>query len=162
MKIPKQLTQFLDENNVNYQILHHQPAFTAQKSAHEERIKGRNHAKVVMIKSNGDLAMAVLPAHRIMDLEKFENLTGRSASIAAENEFQSMFPECSVGAMPPLGRLYGLPTYIERSLTNDEYIVFQAGTHTDSVKMSYADYERLAQPVVADLAFRLVAKGLDN
>ncbi len=155
MNIPKRLTQFLDENNVPYEVLHHEAAFTAQEVAHEEHVKGRNHAKVVMIKSNGDLAMAVLPAHRIIDLEKLEHITQKAASIAAEEEFHSRFPDCAIGAMPPLGNLYGLSTYIERSLTKDEFIVFEAGTHTDSVKMKYSDYERLTQPVIADLAVRL-------
>ena len=155
MNIPKRLTQFLEDNNLTYEILHHEAAYTAQEAAHEEHVKGRNHAKVVMVKSNGDLAMAVLPAHRIIDLEKLENITRKSFSIAAEEEFQSHFPDCAVGAMPPLGNLYGLSTYIERSLTKDEYIVFEAGTHSDSIKMRFKDYERLAQPQIADLAVRL-------
>ncbi len=155
MNIPKRLTQFLEDNNVTYEILHHEAAYTAQEAAHEEHVKGRNHAKVVMVKSNGDLAMAVMPAHRIIDLEKLENITGKSFSIAVEEEFRPQFPDCAIGAMPPFGKLYGLPTYIERSLTKDEFIVFEAGTHTNSIKMSYADYERVAQPEIADLAVRL-------
>jgi Ala-tRNA(Pro) deacylase len=147
--------QFLDENNAAYEILHHDAAFTAQEVAHEEHVKGRNHAKVVIVKLNGDLAMAVLPAHRIIDLEKFGKITRKSASIATEEEFRSRFPDCVVGAMPPMGKLYGLPTYVESSLTRDEFIVFKAGTHTCSVKLRYADYERLAQPMIADLAVRL-------
>jgi Ala-tRNA(Pro) deacylase len=153
--IPQRLTQFLEENKVPYEIVHHDAAFTAQEVAQEEHVKGRNHAKVVMVKSNGDLAMAVLPAHRIVDLEKFESLTHKGASLADEEEFTSLFPDCAVGTMPPLGNLYGVPTYVERSLSRDEFIVFQAGTHTDSIKLSYTDYERLAKPVIADLAVRL-------
>src|SRR5881409_3569030 len=155
MKIPKQLIDFLNENKVRYEILHHPEAVTAQRIAQAEHVKGRHHTKVVMIKSGEQHLMAVLPADRQVDLEKVEKAIGKSASLAQEQDFKSLFPDCAIGAMPPFGNLYGLPTYVDKRLSEQDYIVFEAGTHTDAIKVSYRDYEKIVKPKVADLAAKL-------
>ena len=155
MGIPSKLIEYLNQNKVRYEILHHPEAFTAQELAAIEHIKGKNHAKVVMIKANGETFMAVLAADHRVDLEKLDKATGKRAALATEAEFKALFPDCAVGTMPPFGSLYNLKTYLDKSLAQDEFIVFEAGTHTDAVKMGYADYARLAQPIVADIAIKL-------
>ena len=155
MEIPKGLIDCLNENNVTYEILHHPAAVTAQRSAQAEHIKGRHHAKVVMIKSGGQHLMMVLPADHQIDLEKVEKTISKAVSLDKEEEFKSVFADCAIGAMPPLGNLYGLPTYVDRHLAEQDYIVFEAGTHTDAIKMSYRDYEKIVKPKVEDLAVKL-------
>jgi Ala-tRNA(Pro) deacylase len=155
MKIPKQLIDCLNQNKVRYEILRHPEALTAQRSAQAEHVKGRHHAKVVMIKSGEQHLMMVLPADHQIDLEKVEKAIGKAASLDKEREFESLFPDCAIGAMPPFGNLYGLPTYVDRNLAQEDYIVFEAGTHTDAIKMSYRDYEKIAKPKVEDLAIKL-------
>jgi Ala-tRNA(Pro) deacylase len=155
MEIPKRLIDCLNENNVTYEILHHPEAVTAQRSAQAEHIKGRHHAKVVMIKSGGQHLMMVLPADHQIDLEKVEKTIGKVVSFDKEEEFKSLFADCAIGAMPPLGNLYGLPTYIDRHLAEQDYIVFEAGTHTHAIKLSYRDYEKIVKPKVEDLAVKL-------
>lgn len=155
MKIPKQLIDCLNENRVRYEILHHPEAMTAQRIAQVEHIKGRHQAKVVILKSGGRHLMAVLPADRQIDLEKIGNVTGKSASLGKEEEFKSLFPDCATGAMPPFGNLYGLPTYVDKSLAEQDYIVFEAGTHTDAIKMNYGDYKKIVKPKVEELAIKL-------
>ena len=155
MGIPIKLIEFLNQNKVRYDILHHPEAFTAQELAAIEHVKGKDHAKVVMIKADGGKLMAVLPADHRVDLGKLDKVTGQRAALASEAEFKALFPDCAVGTMPPFGNLYGLKTYVDHSLTGDDFIVFEAGTHTDAVKMGYADYARLAQPIVADIAVKL-------
>ena len=152
MEIPKTLIDFLNQSKIPYEILHHPEAFTAQTIAAAEHIKGRHHAKVVMVKSGGQHLMTVLPADHRVDLEKIEKITSQSAVLQAENEFKSLFPDCAVGTMPPFGHLYGLITYVDKSLTQEDYIVFEAGTYTDAIKLSYHDYKRIANPRVEDLA----------
>jgi Ala-tRNA(Pro) deacylase len=152
MEIPKTLIDFLNQSKIPYEILHHPEAFTAQTIAAAEHIKGRHHAKVVMVKSGGQHLMTVLPADHRVDLEKIEKITSQPAVLQAENEFKPLFPDCAVGTMPPFGHLYGLTTYVDKSLTQEVYIVFEAGTHTDAIKLSYHDYERIANPRVEDLA----------
>src|SRR5258706_6453319 len=155
MGIPSKLIDFLNENKVRYEILHHPEAFTEQELAAIEHIKGRNHAKVVIVKANGEQLMVVLPTDHRVDLEKVEKITGKRTALATEADFQSLFPDCAVGTMPPFGNLYNVKTYVDQSLAQDSFIVFEAGTHTDAIRMGYADYARLAQPTTADIAVKL-------
>ena len=99
--------------------------------------------------------MTVLPADHQIDLEKAAKAIGKAVSFDAEAEFKPLFPDCAVGAMPPFGNLYGLPTFLEKHLAGQDYIVFEAGTHTDAIKMSYSDYEKIVKPKVEDLAVKL-------
>ncbi len=154
MKIPARLIEFLNQQKVRYQVLHHPEAFTAQELAAIEGVKGKYHAKVVMVKNDGRLLMTVLPADHRVDLAKLGKITGRPSLVAGEVDFKEQFPDCAVGTMPPFGNLYNVPTMVDQSLTADDYIVFEAGTHTDAIKLSYADYAKLAQPQVADFAVK--------
>ncbi|HEU0208627.1 MAG TPA: YbaK/EbsC family protein [Candidatus Udaeobacter sp.] len=154
MEIPKRLIDFLNENKVDYEILHHVEAVTAQRIAEAEHIKGRRQAKVVMIKSGHQRLMMVVPADHWIDLEKVEKITGQPASLDKEEDFKSLFPESATGAMPPFGNLYGLPTYVDKHLAEQDYIVFEAGTHRDAIIMSYRDYAKIVQPKVEDLAIK--------
>ncbi|MCX7886506.1 MAG: deacylase [Verrucomicrobiae bacterium] len=155
MPIPARLIELLDKHNVRYSVLHHPEAFTAQELSALEGIKGRYHAKVVMVRAGQQMIMTVLPADRRIDLQRLGQLLGAPVTLATEEEFKTFFPDCAVGTMPPFGKLYGLPTWVDSSLTGDDYIVFEAGTHTDAIRMSYADYARLAEPKVADFAVKL-------
>lgn len=155
MEIPKRLIDCLNENKARYEILHHPEAVTAQRIARAEHVKGRHHAKVVMIKSGDQHVMMVLPADHQIDLEKARKAIGKAVSLDKEQEFKSLFPDCVIGAMPPFGNLYGLSTHVEKHLAEQEYIVFEAGTHTDAIKMSYRDYEKIVNPKVEDLGIKL-------
>ena len=99
--------------------------------------------------------MTVLPADHQIDLKKLKKILGKVVSLDKEAEFKSLFPDCAVGAMPPFGNLYGVPTYVDKSLSQEEYIVFEAGTHTDAIKLSYRDYETIAKPRVEDFAIKV-------
>ena len=152
MQIPKQLINCLNESGVSYEILQHPEAVTAQRVAQVEHIKARHQAKVVMVKSDGNHLMAVIPADLRIDLLKVEKLTGKPASLETEQDFKAIFPDCALGAMPPFGNLYGLRTYVDERLARQDYIVFEAGTHTDAIRArEYTDYERIVRPQVADL-----------
>lgn len=99
-----------------------------------------------MVKSNGNHLMNVIPADHRIDLLKVEKLTGKPASLETEQDFKAIFSDCAVGAMPPFGNLYGLRTYIDERLTQQDYIVFEEGTHTDAIKLKYSDYEKIVRP----------------
>jgi Ala-tRNA(Pro) deacylase len=155
MQIPKRLIDCLNEHKAKYEILHHPEAVTAQRIAQAERVKGRHHAKVVIVKSGDQHLMIVLPADHQIDLEKVEKAIGDTVSLGKEQEFKSRFPDCAIGAMPPFGNLYDLPTYVDKHLSEQDYIVFEAGTHTEAIKMNYRDYKKIVKPKVADLAIKL-------
>jgi Ala-tRNA(Pro) deacylase len=145
----QQLKEFLDENNVEYVTISHSPAFTAQKVAASAHIPGKELAKTVMIKLDGKMAMAVLPASYQVDFQKLKAAAGaQRVELAGEEEFRDLFPNCEVGTMPPFGNLYDMNVFVESHLREDDEIAFAAGSHTELVRMSYADFERLVQPVV--------------
>ena len=153
MQCKDRLEAYLRENQVPFQMQHHARVFTAQEVAASEHIPGKMLAKVVMALADGRLLMVVLPAPDRVDLAKLGMLLNtRDVRLAQESEFAAAFPDCEVGAMPPFGNLYNLPVYVDTTLAEDETIVFQAGTHTDTMSMRYADFERLVRPTVADLA----------
>jgi Ala-tRNA(Pro) deacylase len=155
MEIPKRLIDCLNQSKAEYEILRHAEAITAQRIAQAEHVKGRHQAKVVMVKSGDQHLMVVLPADHHIDLEKIEKAIGRPVSLGSENDFKSLFPDTAIGAMPPFGNLYGLPTYVDKHLAEQDYIVFEAGTHTDAIRMSYSDYEKIVKPKVEELAIKL-------
>lgn len=152
----ERLEEYLRENEVPFQVQHHAAAFTAQEVAAAEHVPGRMVAKVVVVRAqDGNLALLALPAPEQVDLEKAGEVLGApEVRLAREEEFAGTFPDCEVGAMPPFGNLYGVPVYVEKSLAEDETIVFQAGTHTDTMSVKYEDFEKLVRPKVAEFAHR--------
>src|SRR5260370_20629503 len=154
MEIPKRLIDCLNENKTQYEILRHPEAVTAQRIAQAEHVKGRHHAKVVMAKSGDQHLMIVLPADHQIDLEKAEKTIGKAVSLGKEQEFKSLFSDCAIGAMPPFGNLYNLPTYVYKQLAQQDYIVFEAGTHADAIKISYRDFERIVKPKIENFAVK--------
>ena len=148
-----ELDSYLRRNQVAFQIQHHAVAFTAQEVAASEHVSGRMVAKVVMAFADERLVMLVLPANRRVDLLRAAGALGaRKVRLAREQEFANAFPGSDPGAMPPFGNLYHLPVYVDGALAEHETIVCRAGTHTDTISLRYADFLRLVQPVVADLA----------
>jgi Ala-tRNA(Pro) deacylase len=153
MPILGKLREFLDQNKVPYEVTSHRQAFTAQEVAAAEHIPGIKLAKVVMLRSGAEFIMAVLPAPYRVDLDRAKTVLGKpNLALATEQEFAGLFPQCEAGAMPPFGNLYNLAVYADQTLSRDEEIVFNAGTHTQTVKMKYADFARLVQPKVVSFA----------
>ncbi len=150
----EKLQRFLDENDVKYVAIKHSKAYTAQEVAASAHIPGKEVAKTVIVKLDGEMAMAVLPASYSVNFDQLKHVTGASVvELATEEEFKDRFPDCDVGAMPPFGKLYDMQTFMAASLAEDEQIAFNAGSHTELIKMSFAAYQRLAEPV--ELAFSL-------
>ena len=145
------LREFLDSRGVKYVSIRHSPAFTAQEVAQSAHVAGRDFAKTIVVSIESGFAMVVLPASRRIVLSDLrEMLQVPHVRLASEQEFRDLFPDCELGAMPPFGNLYGLPVYVAESLAGEEEIAFNAGTHTEVVKLRYADFGALAKPVVLD------------
>lgn len=143
----QKLKKFLEDNGVKYVSVVHSPAYTAQEAAARVHIRGRQLAKTVIVKMDGKMAMAVLPADRRLDFDYMKREIGApKVELAKEEEFKDLFPGCEVGAMPPFGNLYGMEVYTDRSLNEDEEIAFSAGTHTELIKVPYSEYKRLVKP----------------
>jgi Ala-tRNA(Pro) deacylase len=143
------LKKFLDDENIEYVTITHSAAYTAQKIAASAHIPGKELAKTVMIRIDGKMAMAVLPASYKVDFELLKKTSrAKVIELASEREFKDMFPECDIGAMPPFGNLYGMEVFVAESLAEDEEIAFNAGSHTELIRLAYKDFERLVQPKV--------------
>ena len=144
---------FLDQMEVSYRLVRHQPAFTAQDLAQSEHIPGRQVIKPVVVRADGEFVMCALPACYRIDMEELKRqLDALEVQIADEALLRGLFPDCELGAEPPIGRLYGMTTLMDESLTADDRVTFQAGTHSDAVTMSLAEYRRAAQPEMAHFA----------
>ena len=155
MECRDRLEEYLRENGVPFEVQHHPRAITAQEVAATEHVPGKMLAKVVVVMVDGRMVMLSLPAPYQVDLEKVGKVLGaEEARLAEEEEFEGAFPDCEVGAMPPFGNLYGMPVYVEEALAEDETIFFRAGTHTDTMSVSYADFEQLVEPTIAEFAHR--------
>jgi len=149
------LREFLEDNDVRFDTLRHAKAFTAQEAAAAAHVPGKEMAKTVVVKVNGDLAMVVLPSTDQVSMSRLKEVTGAErVELASEPEFSDRFPTCEPGAMPPFGNLWNVPVFVDQRLREDERIAFPAGTHTELVRLAYADYERLVHPVVAKLSTR--------
>ena len=156
MTISKRLNDYLEKNRVRYELGYHTMVYTAQEVAAAQHVPGREMAKVVMVKADGKMVMLVLPASYQVDMKKLKaTLQCKKVGVAKEKEFEELFPDCEIGAMPPFGNLYNLEVWVDQVLTEDEFIVFQAGSHVETLKIKYSDYARLVNPKVGDFSVHL-------
>ncbi len=145
----QKIKQFLDEHKVKYTIISHSAAYTAQEIAESAHIPGRELAKTVVVDIDDKKAMVVQPATSMVNLGRLKKAIGAThVSLAEEKDFQTLFPDCEVGAMPPFGKLYGMDVYVSESLTLDDEIAFNAGSHTELIRLAYSDFASLVEPKV--------------
>lgn len=150
MDCRERLRTYFRDNGIEFEEHQHPEAFTAQEVAASEHVPGKQVAKVVMVAADGDLVMTVVQAHHKVELDQVaELLGGKGVRLAEEDEFAPRFPDCDAGAMPPFGNLYDLDVYVDDSLAEQDRVIFQAGTHTDTMSIGYSDFEQLVQPTVA-------------
>ncbi|HVO93314.1 MAG TPA: YbaK/EbsC family protein [Terriglobales bacterium] len=153
MPILKRLKAMLDEAKVDYEIYTHPMAYTSEEIAEKQHVPSKELAKVVMLEVDDSLIMGVLPGSLKVHLNTAREYLGAVAiRLATEDEFTARFPECEVGAMPPFGNLFGLQVIVDPALEKDEYIYFNAGNHTQTVRMKYQDFADLVKPKVARLS----------
>ncbi len=149
----QKLKDFLDRHNIKYVTISHSFAYTAQEIAASAHVAGKELAKTVMVKIDDKMAMAVLPASHKVNFDLLKRAAGASkVELANEQEFRDMFPESEVGAMPPFGNLYGMEVFVDEILSQDEEIAFNAGSHTELIKLAYRDFESLVKPKATKFA----------
>jgi Ala-tRNA(Pro) deacylase len=153
-----QVMEFLKKSGVKYEVTKHKPTFTAQQMAAEEHEPGRFVAKPVIVKADGKNTMCVLSAAHKVDLGALKKQLGaKSAKIVDEDDMGKLFPDCDLGAEPPFGNLYDLPTVMDKTLEKDDHIVFQAGSHEKAIRMSMADYRKLVKPRVLEFSYHVTS-----
>ena len=152
MPLSERIRTFLDSHETPYRVSTHPNVFTARQMAMAEHLPPRTVAKTVMVFGDGEYHMIVVPASRLVDLQEARPVLGLShLRLAVETEMAQLFPDCEVGAMPPLGPLYGFPVYLDGSLAAEEEIAFNAGTHREVIHMKTADFRQLVKPLVVSI-----------
>jgi len=153
MPLLEKLRVFLNENHAEYTHTVHPIAYTAREVALAEHLPAREVAKTVVIHGDSGYHMLVLPASKLVDFQELRIALGLShARMVPETELNRLFPDCELGAMPPVGNLYGMPVYLDSVLASEDVITFNAGTHRDVVHMSTAEFRRLVRPTIVSLA----------
>ncbi len=148
----KKLKSFLDSHNIEYVTISHSPAYTAQRIAELTHTPGKELAKTVIVKLDDRFAMAVVPASHRVDIDYLKRgVHANRVTLATEAEFADLFPDCELGAMPPFGNLYDMDVYVAEALTEDTEIAFNAGSHTELVRLAYEDFASLVKPTVIPL-----------
>jgi Ala-tRNA(Pro) deacylase len=156
MTILKKLKDYLEKNQVRYEVGYHERVYTSQEIAAAMHVPGKELTKVIMVKADGKMVMLVLPASYRVETKKLKKVFQcKRLGIAKEKDFEELFSDCEVGAMPPFGNLYHLEVWVDQVITEDEFIVFQAGSHVETLKIKYSDYVRLVNPKVGDFSVHL-------
>jgi Ala-tRNA(Pro) deacylase len=146
------LQKFLKQEKVAFERTQHQQAFSAQEVAAVEHVTGHKFAKTVVVKGGDEFYMLVLPASRHVDFKKAADLTGKELKMVSEEQMKQLFPDVEIGAEPPFGSQYGMKTFVDQSLKSVDAVVFRAGTHDQTIKMKFADYEKVEKPVFGSFA----------
>lgn len=151
--IPQRINAFLGQQNVSYEVIAHRRDATAQEVAADTHTPGATFAKTVTLWVDGRYLMVVLPAHHQVDLVALRHvLAAHTVNLATEDELDSLYPDCEVGAMPPFGALYHMSVYMSDALADSDTITFNAGTHDEAIRMKYSDFVRLVHPHVFALS----------
>lgn len=149
MSVSTTLKSYLDKNKIPYETLTHEEVYTSQETAEKQDVPGQNFAKCVVINWYGKYALAVLPSTHRVNLEKLsQEMGGKEMKLATEDEFGKLFPDCDLGAMPPMGQIYDMPVWVDKLLAKDEWIVFNAGSHTDTIRMKFDDFKKWSKPKI--------------
>jgi len=152
------LIELLKKSKVKYKVTKHKPAFTAQHVAAEVHEPGKYVAKPVVVKADGEYVMCVLPACYNIDLKALKKqLKAKKVGLAKEKELGKIFGDCELGAQPPFGNLYDLPTIIDKTLDEDDHILFQCGSHEKAIRLSMADYRKLVEPKVMEFSYHVAS-----
>lgn len=158
MAITERVRRLLDDAQVDYEVLSHREVFTSQEVAQSVHVAGRTLAKVVVVReTSGQYLMAVIPATCHLDLGALVRETGRPGVVlAGEEDLRRLFPDCEPGAMPPFGRLYGMPMYLDHCFRKEPRLCFQAGNHHEVVRVDTEDFLGLVRPLAGELCMHPV------
>lgn len=153
MASPRWIHQMLKQRGVPFAMCHHAEAFTAQEVAQREHISGHQMAKVVVVIADDRPVELVLPASRHVDLDHVKAvIPANDVRLAEEDELEDYFPDCDLGAMPPLRHWEDVDIFMDESLQGKGEILFQAGSHTEAVRLQFEDWFSLVKPTIASFA----------
>jgi Ala-tRNA(Pro) deacylase len=143
MSIAPTLHRHLAGQGVAYESMSHPPTGSSSFTAETAHIPGSQIAKGVVLRDEGGWLLAVLPASHHLRLAWVEQAMGRRLELAGEQEASRLFPDCEIGAIPPLGDAYGQEVLVDEALIGVDPVLFEGGDHKTLVKITGADFARL-------------------
>lgn len=155
MNVTEKIEKFLKSLNIKYEKVEHEPTPTSKDAARVREllmrgISEKNGAKAMVLRSKGKFLMCVLAGINKIDLNKMRLIIeSKSLSFATPEEVKKIM-HCSPGEVPPFGNLFNIPMYIDKNLLKNEYIAFNAGKQTISIKMKTEDYLKATKPKIED------------
>jgi len=147
MAIAITLKQYLSDHYIAYDTLAHPYTYSSTKTAQASHIPGSNIAKAVLLKKQDDYILVVLPASRHIRFDQVEAILNRSVRLASEEEIETTFADCELGAIPPVGNAYGLDVLMDDSLTGKDDIYFEGGDHATLVHVASDQFGRMMESV---------------
>jgi len=150
-EIPARLISCLNDSGARYEILHEPsgPSSSGRRLPAPAGLIG-----TAVVRAGKQRVLAVIPSQYSVDLKRFAKLIGEPVNLEAADDFKWLFPDCTLGSIPPFGNLYGLPTYVDRSVARSQEIVFSAGTSTDSIRLAYVNYTEIVKPLFGRFSVR--------
>ena len=143
MTISTRLKHHLDAQGLSFDVVPHPYPATASECAEAAHVPGDHLAKSVLIHMEEGPMLAVLPSNHQVDLNALQSMMNRRLGLAAESEMQDLFDDCDLGAAPPVGQAYDVPTIVDKSLAGLDKIWFEAGDHKNLVEMRGKDFDKL-------------------
>lgn len=149
--ILKKIKKLLDKKNIQYKLKHHEPVYTSEQAAKVRGDKLEQGAKAIIMKTKNDFIFAVISGAKKIDSKKLKKIVkSKNLSFVDKEKVKEFGLES--GSVPPFGSIIGLQTYVDKSLTENEEIAFNAGSLTDSIKMRLKDYLKVENPIVGDFS----------
>ncbi|MFH0875362.1 MAG: YbaK/EbsC family protein [archaeon] len=142
----------MQKNSIGFEEQHHEPVFTSEEAAKVRGTKLRQGAKALIFKADSDYILTVVSAENEVDELKLKTLVGAKHITLAKPDEVEKVTGLQIGSVPPIASVLGLKLYVDNSLSKNQVIAFNAGSHTDSIKMGYGDYKRLEKPVMGEFA----------
>jgi Ala-tRNA(Pro) deacylase len=141
MSIAPRLQQYLDEVHADYDLVEHQPTKTSMETAKASSVPAEQVAKAVLLDTEDEYLLAVLPSDRRVELSELRSELGRKPRLASEDEIKSLFSDCDVGAVPPAG--YGIHVIVDDAIEQQPDVYFEAGDHVSLVHMKHDEFSRV-------------------
>jgi Ala-tRNA(Pro) deacylase len=140
MSLAHTIESFLSERGAHYTIEHHAASTTSLDTARNACINEESLAKSLVLDDDRGYVLAVLPASRRLEIGRVRSKLGRPLQLSREYKMVKLFPDCALGAVPPLGAAYGLPTVVDAFFEDCEEVFFEGGDHETLVRMDGGEF----------------------
>lgn len=143
MSVANTARQYIEDHNVDYDVMHHPLTHCSQETAQVMHIKGNKLAKSVILEDDTGYVMAVLPSTHRLNRNALNSITHRDLQLTTEKDLQTLFNDCEVGAVPVTAEAYGMEWVVDKALLEQEEVYFEGGDHEHVFHMKGLDFKKL-------------------